>query len=102
VGPATVGVVAFYSPEFTGKTGDAVYVEANASVPIPGAEGLSASGAIGHQEIDLAPSYTTWNAGLSYALGDHIVLDVRYWDTDSHELGSIYDSRFVGTVKAVF
>ncbi len=102
VGPGTVGVVAFYSPEFTGKTGDAVYVEVNGSVPVPGIEKMSVSAALGRQEIDLAPSYTTWNVGASYALGDHLVFDVRYWDTDSHELGSIYDSRFVGTVKAVF
>ena len=35
-------------------------------------------------------------------LVDNLSLDVRYWDTDAHDLGSIYDSRFVGTLKAVF
>jgi uncharacterized protein (TIGR02001 family) len=102
VGPGTVGVAAFYSPEFTGKTGDAVYVELNGSVPVPGAEQLSVSGAIGHQEIDLAPGYTTWNLGATFAVSDNLSLDVRYWDTDAHDLGPIYDSRFVGTLKAVF
>jgi uncharacterized protein (TIGR02001 family) len=100
VGKGSVGAVVFYSPEFTGKTGDAVYAEVNASYPIM--EKISVSGGFGHQEIDLAPSYNTWNVGGTFAISDKISLDLRYWDTDSHELGDIYESRFAATAKAVF
>ena len=43
--------------------------------------------------------YTTWNAGVSYALNEHVGLDVRYFDTDEHKFGSIYDSRVVAAIK---
>lgn len=100
VGKGSLGAAVFYSPDFTGKTGDAFYTEVNASYPV--LEKVSISGALGHQEIDQAPSYTTWNVGGTLAITDAISLDVRYWDTDSHDLGSIYDSRIVATAKAVF
>jgi len=37
-----------------------------------------------------------------FALTDHIGFDLRYWDTDEHHFGSIYDSRVVIGVKATF
>jgi uncharacterized protein (TIGR02001 family) len=100
VGKGSLGAAVFYSPEFTGKTGDAFYTEVNASYPV--VDKVTVSGAFGHQEIDLAPSFNTWNVGGTIAITDNLSLDVRYWDTDSHDLGSIYDSRFVATAKAVF
>ena len=60
------------------------------------------SGAVGHQSIAEAADYATWNLGAGFALSDHLSLDARYFDTDAHELGKLYDSRFVGSVKLVF
>jgi uncharacterized protein (TIGR02001 family) len=103
VGPATLGAAVYWSPEFFGKTGDAWYYEANASVAIPNTK-FSVSGAIGHQTIDLAKDYTTWNAGVGFALTDHVGLDVRYWDTDlsKSESAGLADSRVVGSIKLTF
>ncbi len=89
----------FYSPEFFGKTGKATYYEINAAAPIPNSK-FSVSGALGHQQVKGPADYTTWNAGIGFALNDHIGLDLRYWDTDEHSLGKIYDSRVVAGVKA--
>lgn len=100
-GPATLGAAVYYSPEFTGDTGDAWYYEANATVPIPNSKFL-VSGALGHQTIEEAGDYTTWNLGVGFALTDHIGFDVRYWDTDAHEFGKLYDSRFVAGLKLTF
>jgi uncharacterized protein (TIGR02001 family) len=99
-GPATLGAAVYYSPEFFGKTGDALYYEANASVAVPGTP-LSISGALGRQEIDKAQDYTTWNIGVGFALNDHVGFDVRYWDTDlsKAESGGLGDSRIVGGIK---
>lgn len=99
-GPASLGVAVYYSPEFFGNTGDAWYYEANAAVSIPDTR-FSVSGAIGRQEVDLAGDYTTWNAGVGFAVTDNITLDVRYWDTNVSEAasGGLADARVVAGLK---
>ncbi|WP_340647071.1 TorF family putative porin [Phenylobacterium sp.] len=100
VGPATVGALVFYSPEFFGKTGKATYYEINGAVPV--AEKVSVSGAVGHQEIEGPADYNTWNLGVSYALNDNVGFDLRYHDTDEHSFGDIYEAKVVVGVKASF
>lgn len=101
VGPGAIGVAAYYSPEFFGGIGEALYYEVNGSVAIPDTK-VSLSGAVGHQWLDATGDYTTWNLGLGYALTDHFAIDLRYHDTNQHDFGDIYDSRFVATIKATF
>lgn len=100
-GPATLGVAVYYSPDFFGGTGDAVYYEANAAVAIPETK-FTVSGALGHQQVKSPADYTTWNVGVAYQLTDNVGLDLRYVDTDEHRLGAIYDSRVVGGLKLTF
>lgn len=100
LGPATVGLAAYYSPEFPGKTGEAIYYEVNGS--IPAGEKLSFSGALGHQEIDSAGDYATWNVGATYAITENLAADLRYSDTDEHGYGKIYGSRVAVSLKAAF
>ena len=100
-GPATLGAAVYYSPEFFGKTGDAFYYEVNAAVAIPDTK-FSVSGALGRQQVKGTADYTTWNAGIGYALTDHIGVDVRYFDTGEHSFGAIYDSRVVASLKLTF
>ena len=102
-GPATLGVAVYYSPEFFGKTGDAVYYEANAAIAVPNTK-FTFSGAVGRQEVDKAFDYTTWNAGVGFAITDHIGLDLRYWDTnkDKTVTGGLGDARVVGGIKFTF
>lgn len=101
MGPLSVGANVYYSPEFTGKTGDAWFKEVYGSFTVPETK-ISISGGFGHQAIAQAADYATWNLGAGFALNDNISLDARYYDTDGHELGKIYDSRFVASVKLVF
>jgi uncharacterized protein (TIGR02001 family) len=98
-GPATLGVAAYYSPEFPGKTGEALYLELNGAMPI--AEKLTLSGAVGNQEIDLGTSYSTWNVGVGYAITDNLSADVRYSDTNE-DFGDLAGSRFTVSLKAAF
>jgi uncharacterized protein (TIGR02001 family) len=100
IGPATVGLAVYYSPEFPGKTGEAVYYEANGSIPVM--DKLTLSGALGHQEIDSAGDYATWNVGLSYAITSNLTADLRYSDTDEHGYGKIYGDRVAVSLKAAF
>lgn len=101
LGPATFGLAYFHSEDFQGRRGPSNYLEANASTSISGTP-VSVSGAIGRQQVKGPDDYTTWNLGLSYAVNDHLGFDLRYWDTDAHGLGRIYDSKLVLGVKATF
>jgi len=99
VGPVTVGAAVYWSPEFTGKTGDGWYYEGN--LAYAATDKLSFSGALGRQDIQAGGSYTTWNLGAGYAFTDNIALDVRYWDTDIGGLDAA-KGRVVATLKASF
>jgi len=101
-GPATVGVAFFYSPDITGPSkADSYYYELNGSLPIKDTK-FSVSGAVGRQAYQGAGDYTTWNAGVGYAVTDSVGLDFRYWDTDEHSFGKIYGGKFVAGLKATF
>jgi uncharacterized protein (TIGR02001 family) len=99
-GPVTLGAALYYSPEFFGGVGDALYYEANASGSP--ADKWTVSGAIGHQSINdfSALDYTTWNLGVSYAFTDKISGDLRYHDSDIDFCTAICDSRVVVSLKA--
>lgn len=100
LGAATLGAEVHHSNDFFGQTGKATYVELNGAMPI--AEKFKVSGALGHQKVAYDGDYTTWNLGVSYAVNDVVGLDLRYHDTDAHDLGDIYDGRVVLGVKAAF
>ena len=100
VGPATVGLSVYYSPEFPFETGNALYYEVNGSIPVM--EKLSLSAALGHQEIESAGDYATWNIGATYAVTDKLAADLRYSDTDEHGYGAIYGDRITVSLKAAF
>ncbi|MDQ0462490.1 uncharacterized protein (TIGR02001 family) [Caulobacter ginsengisoli] len=99
-GPLTLGAAAYYSPDFFGGVGDALYYEVNASGSP--ADKWTVSGALGHQTIDdfSVLDYTTWNLGVSYAFTDKISADLRYHDSDIDFCSSICDSRVVLSLKA--
>ena len=97
-GPVTLGAAVYWSPDFFGADEEATYVEANAAFsPAPQ---WTVSGAVGHQALNVNDDYTTWNAGLAYALTDHVAIDVRYHDTDV--TGPLSDDTTVATLKFLF
>jgi len=100
IGPATAGLAVYYSPQWPATKGDAMYYELNASVPL--AEKFALSGAVGQQQISDGAEYATWNVGVSYAFTDKLTADLRYSDTDEHDLGKIYGDRVVVALKAAF
>lgn len=101
VGPATLGAAVYYSPDFFGPTEEqATYAEVSAA--ISPADKWTISAALGRQWVSSDLDYTTWNLGAAYQLREHLGLDVRYFDTDEHGLGSAYGSRVVASLKANF
>ena len=97
----TLGGALYYSPEFTGASGNATYLEVNGAYAV--SPELSLSGAVGYQTVDTPgffagnDEYTTWNAGGTYsAMG--LGFDLRYVGTDVDN-ASIYDDRVIFTIK---
>lgn len=96
-GPLTVGGALYYSPEFYGESGEALYYEVNGAYAINDA--WSVSGAVGEQTFDELPSfaeYTTWNLGVSWAFAPHLTLDLRYHDTEE-DYKNAYEAIYAGT-----
>jgi uncharacterized protein (TIGR02001 family) len=98
-GLLTLGAAVYYSGDYFGTHRDDVYVEGRAAYRLT--HKLTISGAAGRQSDGVA-DHTTWNAGATYALTRHLALDLRYADTDEHDLGKVYGSHFVASIKASF
>lgn len=99
VGPVTAGAAIYYSPDFFGIDDEATYVEGNiAFTPI---DKVTVTAAIGKQYLNVTDDYNTWNAGVTYAITDNLVADVRYHETDVEGV-SIASDRVVGTLKVLF
>lgn len=98
IGPATLGVAVYYSPDFFGIDETATYVELNGEWAVT--DKVSLSGAVGEQYLDVNDDYTTWNLGIGYALNDALGLDLRYHDTDV--AGALSEQRFVASLSLGF
>jgi uncharacterized protein (TIGR02001 family) len=97
----TLGAALYYSPEFTGKSGDAFYYEVNGAYTV--SPELSFSGAVGMQTVDQTgffageDQYTTYNVGGTYTAGG-LGFDLRYVGTDIDN-APIYDDRVIFSIK---
>jgi uncharacterized protein (TIGR02001 family) len=103
-GPITGGAAVYYSPDFFGAADEsATYGELNAAYTTP-ITGLSVSGAIGEQWLDVSDDYATWNLGATYAFANSpLALDVRYSDTDVDSPAiPTSDGRVFATLKVTF
>lgn len=100
VGKGGLGAAVLHTPDYFGSDGSGTYYEVNGSVPLN--DQWSISGAVGRQDTSKTIDYSTWNVGVGYAPFKHVSFDVRYHDTDQHDLGDLFDSRLVGTVKVMF
>lgn len=98
-GGLTLGGALFYSPEFTGDTGTALYSELNAGYAIT--PSITVNGAVGRQDIEAGGDYTTWNLGALVTVMKGVALDVRYWDTDL-DGSPLADERIAVTAKVAF
>jgi uncharacterized protein (TIGR02001 family) len=119
IDPLTLGVTAYYSPEYTGEVGKTWVVEGSAELSLPKMGPLSPSlsatlGSLyGNDLIRPAlngdDSYQYWNAGIGFGFAEKFNLDLRYWDTNVSDAGNFCDgavfqcdARFVATLTASF
>ena len=100
VGPVGLRMRVNYSPDSSGGTGEAWWLELQGGVALDSRS--RATVAIGERITDGASAYMAWNAGVKRKLTDKLALDVRWYDTDSHALGERYEGRLVGALSINF
>lgn len=117
----TLGVTAFYSPDYTGESGRVWTLETGFSQALP-AMGMftpTFSALYGYQHGNNSvqyglitngdDNYSYWNAGVTFAFLEKWSLDLRYWDTNISNNGNFCegglfqcDQRYVATLKFTF
>lgn len=113
LGIASIGAGVYYSPEFFGGTGDALYTYATAEAPI--SHGFSINAKIGYQEVDDnasfgLPDYTDWSVGLSYDPSDlsdtfeGFTIGIDYTDTNisTSDCADGCDSKVIAYISKTF
>lgn len=120
----TLGLTAFYSPDYTLETGPVWTFEAAFAQVLPklGMVTPTFSALVGYQVGDdlgyslrvgnLDDSYVYWNAGVAFGFLEKWSLDLRYWDSNLSDnaggkafcTGPILqcDERFVATLKFTY
>ncbi len=100
VGPVAVRLRANYTPDGSGTTEEAWWLEAQGGVAIDAR--TRATVALGERITDTGAEYTAWNAGVKRRLARGVAVDVRWYDTDQHALGERYEGRLVGALTYAF
>lgn len=100
VGPVSGRVRVNYTPDGFAGTEEAWWVEAQAAYKISGK--TKASAAVATRRAHGGADYTAWNVGVKQKLTDSVSLDVRWYDTDEHDLGDSYEGRLVGALTFAF
>lgn len=99
-GPVSTRLRVNYTPDGSGATQEAWWVELQGGVAIDGK--TKATAAVADRTAEGGADYTAWNAGVKRELTDRIALDVRWYDTDGHSFGEAYEGRLVGAVSINF
>ena len=89
-----------YSADAYGATEEAWWTEAQATFKLTSNDKLSV--AYGLRRVDGGNDYDAWNVGVKHKFTPAISGDLRWYDTDSHELGSRYDGRLVASISYSF
>lgn len=97
VGPADLRFLVNYTPDNYGASEQAWWTEATGGWKF--SPKTRASGSVGYREQDGGADYWAWNLGVNYKLTEKLAADVRYYDTNGHEFGDVYDARVVGALK---
>lgn len=96
LGPVTARLRVNYTPDGFAATEEAWWIEGQGSIAV--GPRTRASAAYAERSADGGADYSAWNLGVKHKLTDRFALDVRWYDTDSHELGDNYDGRLVGAL----
>ncbi len=100
VGPLGLRLRVNYTPDGSGSTEEAWWIEAQGGIALDGR--TRATAAVGERITDTGAEYTAWNIGVKRKLIGALAADVRWYDTDQHALGERYEDRLVGALTYAF
>ena len=100
VGRVTLRTSVIYSPDDLGTAKQSLYWEAGPALDL--AKDLKLFAFIGHRGRRLSDDYTSFNAGASTTLVPNVTVDLRWYDTNRHELGKNFRGRVVVTARMAF
>ncbi|ADL00430.1 TorF family putative porin [Brevundimonas subvibrioides] len=89
-----------YSADTYGSGEAAWWSEAQASLKLTSTDKLSI--AYGIRRVDNGSDYNAWNIGVKHKFSPAIAGDLRWYDTDEHDLGSRYEGRLVASISYSF
>lgn len=100
LGQVTVRTSIVYSPDDLGGAKRSIHWEAGPALDLGKRFKLFAN--IGHRARRLGDDYTSFNAGASTTIIPRVTLDLRWYDTNRHELGENFQGRAVVTARMGF
>lgn len=99
-GPVSARFRVNWTPDGFAATEEAWWVELQGGVKL--AAPTKATAAVATRRAHGGADYTAWNVGVKHKLTDAVALDVRWFDTDEHDLGEPYEGRLVGSLSYAF
>jgi uncharacterized protein (TIGR02001 family) len=100
LGPVATRLRVNYTADGFAATKEAWWVELQGTVSV--GPKTKASAAVADRSADGGADYKAWNVGVKHKLVDAFAVDLRWYDTDSHELGDNYDGRLVAAATYSF
>lgn len=92
-GSVSLGLNAFYTPDDLGDTKRSLYVEGGPAFALTRTLRLSAN--LGRRTRVNGADYVAGNIGITKTLAGQLGLDLRYYQTNRHDLGDTYRRRIV-------
>lgn len=89
-----------YSADTYGTGEAAWWSEAQGTLKLTSADKLSI--AYGIRRVDNGSDYNAWNIGVKHKFNAAVSGDLRWYDTDEHDLGSRYEGRLVASLSYSF
>jgi uncharacterized protein (TIGR02001 family) len=89
-----------YSPDTYGSTDEAWWVEAQAGAKLGDNDKVTV--AYGVRRTENGTDYDAWNIGVRHKFTKAFSGDLRWYDTDGHELGERYEGRLVAALTYSF
>jgi hypothetical protein len=100
IGAVTLRGSLVYSPDDLGSARRSLYWEAGPALDVSKQFNLFAN--IGHRARRGGDDYTSFNAGASTTIVPKVTLDLRWYDTNRHELGENFQGRAVVAARMGF
>jgi len=89
-----------YASNTYGAAREAWWIEPQATIKISDADKVSF--AYGRRDLEGGTNYAAWNVGVKHRFSDAVSGDLRWYDTDAHDVGERYEGRLAASLAYAF